>query len=143
MVVESSTKWEPSISDIIAIGAIAMAVILWLVQPGWRIGVPLAILVVGLFIFAAIRHRGNLLFRVGAATVATGIFLAVSLVLQSLPGQLFVKLDEGELGLLGCDLGARHRMPLAVRPSRGIPPFPEYDSESRLIAARTWSCCRS
>jgi hypothetical protein len=64
---ELSKKWESSISDFIAIGAIALAVILWLAQPSWKIGVPVALCTISLFIFAAIRHRGAKITRIPVA----------------------------------------------------------------------------
>ncbi len=67
-------RWEPSISDYIAIGAIAVGVILWAIQPSWKIGIPVALFTIGLFIFAAVRHRGPASIRALVAIAAIGLF---------------------------------------------------------------------
>ena len=68
-------RWEPSISDYIAIGAIAVGVILWAIQPNWKIGIPVALFIIGLFIFAAFRHRGPASIRAIVAIVAIALFV--------------------------------------------------------------------
>ena len=68
-----SEKWRPSFSDLLAIAAVILAVIVWQVQPNWEVGLPISLVVIALIIFAAIRHAGSAILR---TVIATAVIIA-------------------------------------------------------------------
>jgi hypothetical protein len=66
-----------SFGDVVGILALVIAVITYLVGPNWRIGVLLALVVIGLFVYAARRHPGSLIVRALVAGVLSIVFVCL------------------------------------------------------------------
>jgi uncharacterized protein (TIGR02594 family) len=56
--------WRPSIADLITVGAVVVAAVMWLKQPSWQWELPITAVVIGLVIFTAARHRSHPIRRV-------------------------------------------------------------------------------
>ena len=72
-----SNKWRPTVSDILTIVALVVAVIMWFVQPTWEIGIPITVVTIAVVIFAALRHQSHPLIRIPIACVVVVILIAV------------------------------------------------------------------
>jgi hypothetical protein len=69
-------KWQPTVSDLVGIFGILVAVIVYLARPDWEIGGGLALLAVALIVFAAFRHSSHPAWRMMAAVAVMAVFVA-------------------------------------------------------------------
>ena len=67
--------WRPSVADLIAVGGVVVAAIVWFRQPSWQWGLSITVVVIGLIIFTAARHHAHPIRRVLVATSAIGILV--------------------------------------------------------------------
>jgi cell division protein FtsW (lipid II flippase) len=74
---EPDNKWRPAIGDLMAIVAIIIGVVVYLVQPNWEIGGLLALIAIALVIFAALRHTSHPILRWSVAVVVIAVFVTV------------------------------------------------------------------
>lgn len=72
------TGWRPTVSDIVTVGAVLGATVMWFHPPNWQIGIPVVILTAAAVIFTAFRHQSHPLIRgtIGAASVVILILVA-------------------------------------------------------------------
>jgi uncharacterized protein (TIGR02594 family) len=68
-------KWQPSVADLIAVGAIVVAAVMWLNPPNWHWTLLIVVVVIGLVVLTALRHRSNPVRRAFAAISAIGILV--------------------------------------------------------------------
>ncbi len=55
----STQRWRPSASDLIAVGALIAAVVMWLKQPNWETALPITTILILLVIITAVRHQSH------------------------------------------------------------------------------------
>jgi hypothetical protein len=70
-------QWRPVVGDLVGIGAFALAIVTYLVQPNWEVGTISAFIAIALFIFAAARHESHVLLRVLIGAIVVIGFVAV------------------------------------------------------------------
>ncbi len=71
----SSERWQPAFSDLVAIGTIIAAGIMWYQQPTWQIGIPFSVFVIALVVFAAKRHQSHPFWRILVALCVIGFYI--------------------------------------------------------------------
>lgn len=67
--------WRPSFADLITVGAVVVAAIVWFRQPSWQWGLPITLVVIGLVIFTAARHQSHPLRRALVAISVSAILV--------------------------------------------------------------------
>jgi hypothetical protein len=68
-------SWRPTFSDIVAVGALVGAAIMWLKPPNWEWGLPITAVLSVLVIFTAIRHHSHPIRRAIVAAVTILILM--------------------------------------------------------------------
>lgn len=67
--------WRPTFPDLITVGALVVAAVMWMKQPTWQWALPITVFVIGLVIFTAIRHQSHPIRRAILATFAIGVLV--------------------------------------------------------------------
>src|ERR1035437_1865140 len=52
-------RWRPSVSDLIAVGALIAAGVMWLKQPNWESALPITIILILLVLITAVRYQSH------------------------------------------------------------------------------------
>lgn len=68
-------KWRPTFGEIVAVGALVAAAIMWLKQPSWEWGLPITAILVALVIFTAVRHQSHPIRRAAVAAITIAILI--------------------------------------------------------------------
>lgn len=71
----AAPQWRPTASDLIAVGALIAAAIMWLNEPSWIFALPITLIVMVLVIFTAARHQSHPIRRVIIGACAIGILI--------------------------------------------------------------------
>jgi hypothetical protein len=66
-------EWRPSFSDLVAVCAVVLGVVMWTKPPSWEVGIPIAFITIVLVVFTAFRHQSHP-FKRGLIAVAVLIF---------------------------------------------------------------------
>ena len=73
----SCSKWWPTFTDLLAIFALLLAIVVWQLQPSWGISTLVAVAAISVVIFAAVRHPGKPVARIIVAAIAIAVFVAI------------------------------------------------------------------
>jgi hypothetical protein len=75
---EAAHKWRPTVSDIVTVGAVLGAALMWFEPPNWQIGLPVVILTSAVVIFTAFRHKSHPFVRGTIGTIAVIALISVA-----------------------------------------------------------------
>lgn len=77
--------WRPSFGDLVTVGALVGAAVMWLKPPNWEWGLPITVVLIALVIFTAMRHHSHPIRRliVAAATVSILVWAAADPIWRS------------------------------------------------------------
>jgi hypothetical protein len=67
--------WRPSFGEVVAVGALVAAAVMWLKPPNWEWGLPITAILVALVIFTAIRHQSHPIRRAIVAVIAITVLV--------------------------------------------------------------------
>lgn len=67
---DKDEKWRPSFGELVAVGALVVAAVMWLKPPNWEWGLPITAVIVALVIFTAVRHQSHPIRRALIAAFA-------------------------------------------------------------------------
>jgi len=73
-----SEPWSPNFADLVAVGALIAAVVMWFAPPEWKVGAAVVVISIGLVVFTALRHRSHLAIRGPIAAVVIFILCLVA-----------------------------------------------------------------
>jgi hypothetical protein len=72
------TAWQPTFGDLVTVGALVVAVIMWFDPPNWQIAIPIVAVTIGAVIFTALRHKSHLLIRASIGGVVVVVLALVA-----------------------------------------------------------------
>jgi hypothetical protein len=77
--------WRPTFGEIVAVGALVGAAVMWLKPPSWEWGLPVTAILVALVVFTAVRHQSHPVRRtlVAAVTILILIWAAAGPIWKS------------------------------------------------------------
>lgn len=66
-----TARWQPAFGDLVTVGALVVAVVMWFDPPSWQFAIPVVAVTIGAVIFTALRHKSHLAVRgtIGGAVV--------------------------------------------------------------------------